>query len=90
MGSLDSVVSRNRDLAWRIIEGNAFIVDSRGNMLHELNETGAHIWKLLDGKRTLRGIASQISEEFEVNKENAQKDVLDFIQELEKKELIKM
>ena len=87
MKSLDSIVSRNGNFAWRIVEGNAFIVDSGGNMLHELNETGSRIWKLMDGRHTLKEIASEISREFDTDQLAAEKDVVEFISELEKKGL---
>lgn len=88
MNSLDSVVCRNKDLAWRVIEGSAFIVDSGGSMLHELNDTGSFIWELINAKHTLKEIASLVSEEFDVSQSQAEKDVLNFIKELEAKAIV--
>lgn len=51
--------------------------------LFKLNETAAFIWNHLDGKRKLEDIAGLITEEFDVDYEQAGKDVLNTIKEIE-------
>ena len=37
---LDRVVSRNKDVAWRIIENEAILISAEDSMLHSLDEVG--------------------------------------------------
>ncbi len=47
-----------------------------------LNETGARIWELLDGKAMVIEIRDKITEEFDVTPEEAEKDLVHHLQEL--------
>ncbi len=65
-------------------EGSRFgqefvLLDPAGRMLRGLNETGARIWALIDGKRSVAEIATVISREFDVPLVTAQADVAGFI-----------
>ena len=87
MLSLKNRISKNRDVPWRIIEEEAILVDvKKGEVIH-LNETGAKIWDLIDGKRSIGDIAKGICDIFEIDKETAQKDTSRFISEAVKKRL---
>jgi hypothetical protein len=85
----DKIFSKNKEFAWRIIDGSAYIVDSKGSMMHELNTPGARIWELIDGKHDLEEITCTICNEFDVMKESAGKDLVRFIEEIQKKGLVK-
>ena len=43
-----------------------------------LNRTGAHVFRLLDGERTLEDVAAALSRSYDVPLEQARKDVLAF------------
>ncbi|MCD4783504.1 MAG: PqqD family protein [Candidatus Eremiobacteraeota bacterium] len=60
---------------------------SQGNV-HILNETGASIWELSDGNRTVEEIAKIIEEDFEAEDESVLSDVKEFVEELEKQGLL--
>jgi methyltransferase-like protein len=49
------------------------------NSVFTLNETGAFIWELIDGKRNLEEIINAVTEEYEIEKGSAEKDVFSFI-----------
>lgn len=88
MFSLETKIQKNENLAWRNIEGEVFVVDSQKNILHELNPVAARVWELTDGKRNLKAIGEQICHEFEVTKEEAEKDILELVGDLKEKHLI--
>lgn len=50
--------------------------------LYTLNEVGAKVYELIDGKRTVGQICAAILEEFEVSDEQARADVTEFIEKL--------
>jgi methyltransferase-like protein len=59
------------------------------NSVYTLNETGAFIWELIDGKKNIEEIISAFTEEYEVDLETASKDVGLFIDNISKYLIIK-
>ena len=56
--------------------------------IYTLNETGARIWELLDGKTKVSEIKERLVEEFEVLPEEAEKDLLEHLRQLDAIEAI--
>ncbi|MBN1426123.1 PqqD family protein [Candidatus Fermentibacteria bacterium] len=79
---LDKVVARNKDVAWRVIDGEAILISAEDSMLHSLDEVGTRIWELADGATTVRSIIESICGEFEVEDTQAENDVLEFVTNL--------
>ena len=89
----DKIPAQTRDLAWRIIDGEAVIVslaDQKGHSeeLCLLNETATRIWELIDGKSTIEAIVKQVAEEYDVDAQTMQSQVGRFLITLAKSELI--
>ena len=82
MTTLDSVIRRTDDTAWRVIESEALVVDSRNSLIYPLNPAATRIWELLDGQRNCRDILALIDEEFEGDSETHCQDMLEFLEEL--------
>lgn len=88
MVSLNSCISKNKKVPWRIVEGEALLVDvDKGEVIH-LNPVGAEIWNLIEGKKSVSDIVVHIYNTFEVDKETAKKDTLEFLERLIEKSLI--
>ena len=79
---------RSEDTASRMIDGEAVIVIPQKGVVTVLNETGAEIWQLLDGRNSVEDIINIISSEFDVSRDQAEKDTLDFIEELMEKDMV--
>ncbi len=86
--SLESKIQRQRDVAWRMIDGEAVIITPADSTMHTLNDVGTRIWELMTGTRTLREVAGVLCAEFEVDRDRAEKDTLWFAECLAKKGLI--
>ena len=90
--SSDKMYVPSEDIVAREIEGEVIIVPlvaGIGDMedeLYTLNETGQAVWKLLDGTKTLREVAQELSEEFEG--EEIVQDVLGFVTELVRRRML--
>lgn len=78
-----SVPRRSERIASRVLEGQALIVVIDDQQLHMLNEVGARVWELCDG-RTVSEIVGTIVEEFEVSAQQASSDVQRFLAELQR------
>ncbi len=85
---LDTIVSKNTKVPWRIIEGEAVLVKVDSGEVVQLNEVAAEIWRVIDGKKTISEIVNHIHGHFEVDRERAKKDALEFVQSLLDKKLV--
>jgi coenzyme PQQ biosynthesis protein PqqD len=83
---LDKKVTRDENVAWRIIGDEAVLLSAEDSSVHSLDAVGTRIWELCDGEKTVSEIVDQVVSEFEVDRETAEKDVVEFIEELMKKE----
>ena len=82
MLSPESRVSKKKSIPWRMIEEEAVLVDIDKGEVIQLDEVGARIWENIDGSATVSGIIDAVCSEFEVDKDTATADVLEFLNEL--------
>jgi hypothetical protein len=52
--------------------------------IYTMNDVASRIWELINGKRSLEDIKEIIIKEFDVSPEVAEKDLIEFSQQLEK------
>ncbi len=93
MNYLDKVYSKSDSIVFRKIADEFILVPIRQNVgdlesIYTLNETGARIWELIDGKMKVGEIKNKIVEEFEVTPEETEKDLIEHLQQLEEIEAI--
>ena len=81
---------RSRDIIWRVLDEETFLMSKDGSQIHVLNKTGCLAWKLSDGHTKVEDISSKVAEKFDVDYSTAQRDVLDFFQDLGEKELAQL
>jgi len=79
---------RNPEVAFREYDGEAVVVLPSGAEINVLNPAGGLIFRLLDGTRTVPELVATVCEEFEVSKEQAEKDVRAFLDELQDHRLL--
>lgn len=89
MANLDITYRHAPDIVSRNIAGEMILVPIRNNVgdlesIYTLNETAALIWELLDGEHTLRAVRDAVVTEFEVEPSEAEQDMLDLIEQLER------
>jgi hypothetical protein len=87
---LDKCIAKSNDAIWRMLDGEAVIISEDGAQIHTLNKIGSFIWELVDGKTTIDHIVTKICERFEIERDVAQADTLEFIEKLVDKQLIKL
>jgi coenzyme PQQ synthesis protein D (PqqD) len=64
--------SRAPNLASRVLDGEAIIMNPADSTLFNLNETATVIWLAADGTRTLQEIVErEVCEHFEIDRETA-------------------
>jgi len=90
---MDKVYSKSPDVVFRKIADECILVPIRNNVgdmesIYTLNESASRIWELMDGKRTTGQIAAVIAEEFEAAPKQAEEDLQEILDQLEKIEAI--
>ncbi len=71
--------------------GTEFVIlDAPGSVVRGLNPTGARVWELIDGRRSVAEIASCVASEFGVPAERALHDVAPFVVKLAQKKLLRL
>lgn len=95
MELLDRVYQKNSMVVTRKIGDKIVIVptqqenrDSEDVFIFTLNDMAAGIWVQIDGIASLRTIKKRILEEFKVTPERAEKDLFNFISQLEKSGMV--
>lgn len=66
---------RNKAVLWRELDGEAILLDPQEGCSYNLNAVGTLIWKMLDGTHSINEIVSAICEKYEVEQEQALKDL---------------
>ena len=87
MLAMDVRISKNESTPWRIIEDEAILLNVDKSEVIHLNEVGTTIWRCLDGEKTVSQIIESICRRFDVGRDSAKKDVLEFLDELIKEEV---
>jgi len=84
MVDLKSILSQSGSIVTRKTGNEYVLVPITNNIadmnsVYTLNETGAFLWEHIDGKRTVEEIINALIKEYDIDKQNAESDVLDFI-----------
>ena len=78
----------NQELVWRPLEGELVIVRPSDGQIRVLNGVGSFIWQAVDGQRSITEIAQSVCAEYEVSEQEAQADVIAFLNELSVDKLV--
>jgi hypothetical protein len=78
----DRWLVQNPLAAWRVYDGEAFIISPRDSTLHALNPVGTLVWEAADGQTRVGTIVDRICREFDVEPDRAARDLETFVGEL--------
>jgi len=86
--------TKNPSFVFRVIDEEALLVpivktSDEVDCIYTLSAVGAKIWEKINGKTSVGKIKSMIMEEYKVDEKIAEKDVKDFLSQLEEIESIK-
>lgn len=89
MTGLKSILSHSPSIVTRKT-GNEYVLVPIANNIADmhsvftLNETGAFIWEQINGERSVEEIITVLISEYDIDNENAVKDVFSFIDDMNK------
>ena len=90
MDYLEKCFEKDPDVPTRVIDDEVILVPIRqkladvGAIYLLRDDVSARLWELIDGRRKVRDIKDIICNEFEVNSEKAESDLIEFFKQLEK------
>lgn len=76
------------DVAWRIVDREAYIVDVTTGHYFSLNPVGTEIWERLQRGETVTHIAAALGERYHRSSEEVAEDVAAYVAELRQEGLI--
>ena len=88
--NIKSKITLSKNVFAQEIDEETIILDSETQEYFSINEIGKVIWSLIEEKKNLEEIKAEMLDMYEVPQEQLEKDVLNFLQALEQKGLIKV
>jgi methyltransferase-like protein len=82
-----SVVTRKTGNEYVLVPVSDNVADM--DSVYTLNETGAFIWELIDGKKSISDLINALAEEYKIDIETAEADVLSFINKMKEYLMVK-
>lgn len=80
---------RKKQLAFNRLQDQMVIIDFNSTrQFHQVNELGARIWELCDSHHSVDQIVETLLEEYDVEKAVLEKDVVEFLEELKRNDLL--
>lgn len=76
------------DVVSRVLDGEAVLLDLASGSYFGLNEVGTVVWEELRTHGQIRKAIDKVLEEFDVDRETAERDVAELVQELLDKKLL--
>jgi hypothetical protein len=85
-----TVVVASPDLSTAYLDGEAVILDVNSGQYYGLNEVGARIFELVEQPCSVDAIVTRLTKEYSVEGEDLKADLLAFLREMVKKDLIQL
>ena len=79
---------RSEVVAWRVIEGEAIVVEPRSGRIFPFNAVATRFWELMDGNHDRHTIVAQVVTEFDVETNQIESDLEFFINECQTNQLL--
>ena len=85
---LNKIPIPNDDVAWRMVDDEAIIIEPMTSQATVLNPVAARLWELADGKRAVAELIDTIVVEYDVKPAVAEEDAREFFGVLAKRGLL--
>ncbi|MEA2437069.1 MAG: hypothetical protein QOF65_1625 [Thermoleophilaceae bacterium] len=88
--SPQAVVTRTGDPLAAPVDDELVMLDPRKGRYFGLNPIGARIWELIEEPRSVESLCARLQAEFDVPDETCRADVLAFLEQLQREELVEI
>ena len=83
-----TIIKRNPDIISADMKGETVMMSIKTGKYHAVNPVGARIWELLASPSSVEQIIDNLLEEFDVEREVCQKEVIQFLENSQNENLI--
>lgn len=84
----NSILSRNESLVTGDVEGEAVMMNIANGKYYGMDKVGTRIWELMEKPLSFQEVLNALLKEYNVDEKSCEKDVLTFLEELAKDNLI--
>ena len=88
MIDLNSIVSHREDIDTTDLAGEKVMMDLEKGQYFALNSVASRIWEVIESPISVNNVVETLLEEYEVEREECEKSVLEFIKGLEDASLV--
>lgn len=88
MIDLKTIPTKDDSFCERELGDETIFLSPDGDRIHALDAIGTFIWRQLDGTTTLEQVIDRICAEYDVAREQAEKDLLGFVADLAEHKLL--
>ncbi|MFA5802744.1 MAG: PqqD family protein [Thermoleophilia bacterium] len=89
MISKEQYLIKDHEVLFTSMGEDAVLLHVQRGDYYSLNKVGARLWVLTDGCKTISDLAGLITQEFDISMEQAEVDIIELAQQLEKEGLVK-
>ncbi|MEJ5166284.1 MAG: PqqD family protein [Thermoanaerobaculia bacterium] len=86
--NLNSVLKRNSEVRYTKVQEGGLAVKHDTAEILTFNPMAIEIFEKLDGKKRVKDLLEEILKEYEVEKEEAERDLLEFLRDLYDKKMV--
>ncbi|MHB8168790.1 MAG: PqqD family protein [Thermoleophilia bacterium] len=84
----DSYLIKDSEVLFTSMGEDAVLLHIQRGDYYSLNRVGARLWVLADGSKSITDLASLITEEFDISREQAEADIMELAEQLQKEGLV--
>ena len=88
--TMDSVILKNKEIDDTDLDGEKVMMDLDKGKYYLMNEVGSRIWELVDEEITVGELIKVILNEYEVEQNQCEAAVINFIRSLSNSDLVKI
>ena len=88
--SLSNTIRISDDSVFREIDGEAVVLNLASGIYYGLNPVGTRAWQLIEQVGGLEAVCSALTDEFDVDRETAARDLISLVSELNARRLVEV
>ena len=86
----ENYLVKDSDVLFTSMGEDAVLLHVQRGDYYSLNKVGARLWVLSDGSKSIKDLADEITQEFEISQQEAEKDIIELAEQLAKEGLVKV
>src|SRR5271165_4047112 len=88
--SANAIVIATSEQVSCAVGNESVILGLKNSVYYGMNPVGASVWKLLQGRRTVAELRDALLDEYDVEKERCEQDLMDLLQKMRAEGLIEV